>query len=284
MANVRSLDLWELVCWTYRDQKAHLYLRSPGNFYEWVLDQQDIRHELDINVPVHFDAAMVHGTVVEIAEHNFLAAQLIMQHAVLGERPDLSTAAPRPYPVHPDEGRMRNDDRPSWHQIGGRRIRSVIRSDEKIQVIEHVVKKAKKGRLGAVEQRYRFEPVEYCPLEWSPSTEFVDMVNSIYREWTEAMIQLRLRLEDENLRNHHVTGFSFEPAPSFEEPDLAAGQRDPDIAARIQPLTGFAEGVTWVKGSDGKTTEPKPWRYRRVVRASIVRQPHDMAEDTRLCA
>ena len=64
MRAVRSLELWELVRWTYRDQKAHLYLKSPGDWFDWMVDRQDINRELNTNVAVHYDAAMVHAAVI----------------------------------------------------------------------------------------------------------------------------------------------------------------------------------------------------------------------------
>src|ERR1700742_2244157 len=122
---VRSLDLWELVCWTYRDQKAHLYLKTPGDWFDWMVDRQDINRELDTNVGVHYDAAMIHAAVIELG---YTFAQLIIEHAENGERPEPSTAAPKPYPVPARDEMMLISDRSGWSVIDGRRFSYVVRS------------------------------------------------------------------------------------------------------------------------------------------------------------
>lgn len=268
MTHVRSLDLWDFVCWVYRDQKAHLYLREKANWFDWAIDMTT-HGEIDVNVPVHYDAAMLHAAVIEMG---FMPASLIVQQAMAGDRPEISSARPRPYPVKPSDGMLQADDRASWTSVENRRVNCIIRSEEKIQTTEIVQRRSKfKSKGHTTEERVAFVPVEFCPVEWSPSPAFTEMVNSIYQEWAQAMILLMLKITDQRLKNHIVTGFEFEPAPSFDEPDYSAGQRPADTFAKIERLDGFSEGVSWKKDGNGLT--PIPWRYKRVLRTTVVNPP-----------
>jgi len=246
---VRSLDLWELVCWTYQRQKAHLYLRSNYDFFEWEVGEQDVRHELDVNVPVHHDAVRVHEAVRALG---FISAQLIIEHAENGERPEPSTAHPEAYPVPARDEVMLAEDRSGWSMINGRRFSYVLRSQGTVREMEIVEPKPTKRRHKAVEQRMKAVRVEFCPIDWSPTPAYVDMVNAIYDRWLDAMCELLLSLEGAKLKNHLLTGFTFERGPSFDVPDYGPARQEQraqlirmdDTVGDLRTVDGAAQVVT----------------------------------------
>ena len=219
---IRHLDLWDFCVWAYRDQKAHYYLDDPEDWFAWAIDQTVHDDALFTRVPVHYDAAMLHAAVMDLG---FLRANLIVQHAAAGNRPEISLAVPRAYPVPPDRSYMRSvevnllAERASWSTIDGRRVDYLIREREKVVVSElreaRVRRSTKRRRMEAVEKTL---PVEFCPIDWDPDPAYVDLCNAVYREWVDALLQLYMRLDDVRLRRHQLTGFAYDDPPSYFPP------------------------------------------------------------------
>lgn len=52
-------------------------------------------------------------------------------------------------------------------------------------------------------------PIPYCPINWSPSVEWIMAQQGTYRAWHDAMSDLQRALADVALRDHVVTGFAY---------------------------------------------------------------------------
>jgi hypothetical protein len=159
---------------------------------------------------------------------------------------------------------MLAEDRSGWSIINGRRFSYVVRSEETVREIEFVEPTpSKRRRHHAVEQRVKAVRVEFCPIDWSPTPAYVDMVNAIYDRWLDAMCELLLALEPVKLKNHALTGFTFERGPSFEIPDYGPARQEQ--RAQVIRLDDTVGDLRTVDGADQVVT------MRRHVRVMLER-------------
>jgi len=202
-------------------------------------------------------APVIHAAVIELG---YTFAQLIIEHAESGERPEPSTAHPEAFPVPARDEVMLAEDRSGWSMINGRRFSYVLRSEETVREMEIVEPKPTKRRHKAVEQRLKAVRVEFCPVDWFPTPAYVDMVNAIYDRWLDAMCELLLSLEGAKLKNHLLTGFSFERGPSFDVPDYGPARQE----QRAQ-LIRMDDTVGDLRAVDGANQVVTMRRHVRVV-------------------
>jgi hypothetical protein len=167
---------------------------------------------------------MIHAEVLKLG---FAGTRLIVEAAMNADRPEPSTSPPRPFRVPGRDELMLPADRTGWSIEYGRRVSHVVRSEEKIRVVETVDARArKKGKPARAQERVTMVDVEFCPIDWYPSPAYVDMVNAVYDQWIDAMCELLLGLQDVVLKAHTVTGFAFEPGPSFDVPDYGPARQE----------------------------------------------------------
>src|ERR1700730_17997909 len=158
-AGRRQRTLWELLVWTYHDQKAHRYLRTPKDWFLWALADAKLVEDMP-RPSVHADAALVHAAGLELDQS---AAELVAFFSAENEQPDPPLAVPRPYPTEIDrtEGHGQGS-RWSWAKIGGRRVDYLIRWTD--YVLDPPIEMASAGRAATREQTIKLCPVEFCPL------------------------------------------------------------------------------------------------------------------------
>jgi hypothetical protein len=221
----RHLGIEELLVWTYRDQKAHRYLRREYDWFLWQSEQQGIEVAPTDHRPVHVDAAVVHAAVMEdvrqlrrklrqrfVPDREQLQLRLnaaeertglVVHFAEIGDRPERSTAEPLPYPVEPSAAGRGEFCRAT---IDGERRDILLLTEEVILIeVEEWVPAGRKKMRRHLAQRSRFE-VQYCPIEWRPTPEWVDMTNHIADSWEAAIAAVNNRLAGVELRSHVLVG------------------------------------------------------------------------------
>lgn len=223
----RHVSLLELLIWTYRDQRAHHYLKDDVDFYLRECERQGIEvgaYRIAGKVvaerrPVHPDAVLVHAKV-----SGLYAARLIIEYAELGEQPERSIyddrpfgwgldpdfaaealdngkLPPKPCPVEPLNRQFSTYGR---HAIDGRLIDYAILIAEQVTVAEEEWRpKGRKGcgRYTATARQVRV-PVEYCPIDWRPGSEFIAFTNNIVAAWENAIRHLAPMLAALEFRDH----------------------------------------------------------------------------------
>jgi hypothetical protein len=222
MTAIRHLTLWELLIWTYRDQKAAMYLHRPVDWFLWTLAYAGMVEDMP-RPNVHHDAAMVHALVLEQPQHD---AELLAMQAHDAERPELPTAEPRPFPVTPDR-RDRDHGEWSWGVVNGRRIDYAIKVEEVLFHREPVFKRVGRTKSRIVGYRNRKVPIWYCPVDWVPSPLYLEMERARFANWTAAMLALFDQAKRLPLKDHALAGVGLDQPP-IELPEQArVAQNEP---------------------------------------------------------
>lgn len=194
------MTLWEMLVWTYRDQKAHRLLDTPMAWWEWSVAEID-SDMVGISTPrVDIDAAILHAVVTELPTKQ---AYIIVHHAALAEKPEPCTAQPMPHPVTRISAvGVRRDDKWGRNVVDGRRVEHLVRlAEDAVEIVPVLERRGR--RMVVVGTRVEKTPVEYCPLDWQPDRSYVEMVNATYAAWTEAMAELERRVR--GVRFRHLT-------------------------------------------------------------------------------
>jgi hypothetical protein len=205
---VRHLTLWELLIWTYRDQKAAHYLRHPMDWFLWALAEGNLVEDMP-RPTVHGDAAAIHAHVLDMAKED---AELLTLQAYLGERPEMPTEEPRPFPMTPDRRDRERADW-AWSVIGGERITYAVRVEEVILHREPIVRNVGRNKRKIVGYRNVKLPVLSCPIEWIPHPVYLEMQVAMCLNWTRAMLALFDLVKSVALRDHRVTDVGLGDAP-----------------------------------------------------------------------
>lgn len=243
MTEIRELTLWEMLVWSYRDQRVddltgrslHAIEAAADGVHRRQRSRDGVARLQEIgalgayvagttgswggSAECHPDAELLHDTVLALGKRNWLGALAIMQHARMGERPERNTAIPVPGPAPPN----RRTDEYERARIAGRLV------DVKVCVAERV-REAVPVLDGRGRRKYRIvhgekvaeaeagpmHEVRYCPLEWNPPLEIIDIENGTLRLFEEAMEQLAAMLAATRFRNHRIAdraGMASSPQP-----------------------------------------------------------------------
>lgn len=232
----RHVTLLELLTWTYREQRAHRYLRREYDWFLWQSEQQGIEMAPMDRRPVHPDAALVHAAVMrevrllrrqlrqrfvpqrEAVRQALNAAEervgIVVHFAEIGDRPERCSTEPRPYPMEPNSERR---DAFCRSTIAGERRNILVLTSEVVTVFEEewTLGGRKKMRRSAGGAK-RVE-VNYCPIEWRPSPEFIILSNRIADAWKAAIAAIADSLAGAELRSHVLTSGSTLHAQEAEE-------------------------------------------------------------------
>lgn len=194
----RAVTVEELLTWTYAEQRAHRYLKTPQDWVLWALDESGVLELAPRDRrPVHRDAALVHEAVVARgSEAQFLA----LQGALTGEWPAPCTAEPRPVPIEPFS---RHDEYGRHKRPDGTLFDYCIRTLEVIQVEEEewVVDGRKRMRRRQVKRTRKFN-VQYCPIGWRPAPEYIEMTEIVAAAWRTARAELEAALAAAPFKAH----------------------------------------------------------------------------------
>jgi hypothetical protein len=222
MTAPRHVTLWELLVWTYRDQKAAMYLHRPADWFMWTLAYAGLVEDMP-RPSVHHDAAMIHALVLEQHQND---AELLVMCAHHADRPELPTEQPRPFPVTPDR-RDRDHGEWSWSVVDGRRIDYAIKVEEVLFHREPVFKRVGRTKTRIVGYRNRKLPIWYCPIDWVPHPVYLEMQTAMFANWTAAMLALFEQAKELPLKDHALTDVGLDQAP-IELPEQArVGQNEP---------------------------------------------------------
>jgi hypothetical protein len=236
----RHLDLFDLCVWAYQVQRVDI-VTGRGLFdVERELDGDDyhggasgcgcakiediarVGGRIDggqwkgLNDRVHPDAVAVANRVGAAGRD---AGSIIAFHARLGDAPEWPSALPHAWPELADRGRDVQwgvIDLKQYRSAAEWRAREMIpgdRAEYRILVAERLaeayVEREWDGRRSRMVEHRRTRTVEvpYCPLNWSPSVEWIMAQQGTYRRWHQAMAGLLGAMADAVLRDHAVTGF-----------------------------------------------------------------------------
>jgi hypothetical protein len=182
---VRTMPLWDLVIWTYRDQLAHRLLQSQAQWVDQLVSTSSFADGETPRARVHPDAAAIHAAVGRLVD-----PMILVTYAVVGAMPDYPIGEPRPRPV------TRADRcEAKWKRDG--------------EVGEYAVLIAEQVAVDVPSRRgkaYRREirEVEYCPIRWWPDPAWLAAERAYYDRWQAALEQLLEALRGVELRQHRV--------------------------------------------------------------------------------
>lgn len=195
----RTVSLLELLVWTYRDQRAHRYLRTAYDWFAYMIEADELFGPDTQRAAVDRDAATVHAVVCDLSSED---AQILVYYALIAEAPQLWDAdivpRARPVPVSrgfDDYGRAEIDGRLTDYKIGVSE-----RMSERVPIMRRV------SRRRAVIVGYEVETIEvkYCPIVWEPSPELTIAYNGIVANWRAAMRRFAGGLSLAHLVSHQV--------------------------------------------------------------------------------
>lgn len=235
-----ALDVWGLLVWAYRDQKAgRLGLgRGLPSKLRWMNYLASL--DGDGHPDIHPDAGAVHRVVVGLLPDD--VARMVIEFAERDEQPEPCFAMPMPIPVRDLEHGGRPLVKGQWEEVPPLRLTAAER--EKLEAsdghgeIERPIDRAKtmwtRYRIDLRKRRHCFRArmtfntdgtprardvgftagddawVPWCPVEYSPSPEFVAAANAIRRAFTDALETLERALAEIPFRAHKLR-LSCEP-------------------------------------------------------------------------
>lgn len=217
----RRVTLWELLVWTYRDQKAHVVTGRGLYDLEAAADGEVIQGvsgdgcavieriglvggRIDggphaaLNTRLHPDAEAVHDAVLSLAP---LLVPLVIQYSCADEQPERSDVQPHPFPTR----REKRDEKWGRAVHEGESICYRIAVAERMAVEVPVYDFRGRGRRELVGHELQTVEVLYCPLDWWPSPALVDHANAIADAFDGAIKMLAVNLEGVALRGHVLT-------------------------------------------------------------------------------
>lgn len=250
--NVRPMSLWEMTVWTYKDQRAHVYLKHPYDWFLWAVADMNLIED-GPRKKVHVDAATLHGEVLELGQRG---AELIAFYAAMASQPEPPLAMPHPFPTTPDRAAKTPGEkrqRWSWADYKGKREDVLIVSHE--EYLEEVPVWERYGRKGMRQAGTRkiLRPVEYCPVTWLPELVWVENEAAVHRDWLLAMNYLYDRLERNHFRDHDVVDFGIDARyVEIDRPlivdtrtiELDEKYATPDVAVDTNPQRVVPEDVS----------------------------------------
>jgi hypothetical protein len=203
------MTLWEAVIWTYRDQRAHHFLRRPMDWFLWAIADAGLIED-GPRRKVHPDAATLYGEVLELGQER---AELIAYHADMAMQPEPPVTMPTPFPTTPDRAGYSlstKDQRWSWAVIDGARQDYLIITHETITLQDKVFERiGRKGMRDTGRTTAKPFAVEYCPVAWLPDMAWVRNEAAMHRDWVLAMAALYDRLEAVRLKDHAIGELGF---------------------------------------------------------------------------
>jgi hypothetical protein len=228
MRTRRTLTLWQMTVWAYRNQRVDRMAGRALNDGEAAADGERRQGRSGCGIATlidrgalgcrvdgtggswggsaqcHPDAELLHDAVTEIGRVAWLAALSIIQHARDGEAPERDDRRPRPGPTAPD----RKIDRYEWALIDGVRVDvkivSLGRVTSRVPVLDRKGRQTYRWRRGVKEPQFEAsEPEEilWCPLTWEPGS---DEANRTYDRWMGALETLATALIGVRFRDHEV--------------------------------------------------------------------------------
>lgn len=242
MAEIRSVTLWELICWAYGKQRCHVLLRREGQAFEWAIAATGALED-GPRPSVAWDAAMVHGAVWEVAGGDRDVADMLIEPAAVGKRPELPDGTPRCAPVeltgrdrhyglpglksfkrrhgqfNADVDPEREGKRPVIElppskftqpmerngrgRFEGRRVEVSIKTLG-FEVAYRPVYKWRGRRRIQIDTDPYWHPREYCPLHWDIDPAWHAAAVEGYEAWRSAMARLWDAMKDIDLREHRL--------------------------------------------------------------------------------
>lgn len=233
----RYLDLFDLCVWAYQVQRVDI-VTGRGLFEaERELDGDDyhggasgcgcaavediarVGGRIDggqwkgLNDRVHPDAVALADRVVLVHD------QIIASYARLGDAPEWPSTLPHAWPELADRERDVEwgwMDLKRYRHAAEWRMRESIKGDRaEYRIViadryaEPYVEREWDGRRGKMIEHWRTKTVDvpYCPLNWSPSVEWIMAEQGKYRRWHAAMSRLYRLMQGVGLRDHVLTGF-----------------------------------------------------------------------------
>jgi hypothetical protein len=193
----RSVTIDDLLTWAYRDQRVHRYLRQPIDWFLWALDEAGFVENRFDHRPVHHDAALVHEAVMALGQD---LAHLVFHFAATGDRPERCYAEPRPVPLAPTS---KFDDF-GWYETKSGSRRQYLLSTAEIIIVEDEewrLDGRKKMKRGRPRKNTRVE-VQYAPIGWEPSPDYIRMTNDMAERWDAGLAQLERALGVAPFRAH----------------------------------------------------------------------------------
>lgn len=264
MAEVKSLTLWEMCCWTYKAQRTHIYLKKGGQAFEWAMAASEATED-GPRPKVHWDAAMLHAEVSNIRDGDRESdiperrvprpafAEAIVWAASNATRPALPTVPPRCFPVRLDGSLTRrpvrdsggadepgeiphnpSKTRPALERNGrgryhGERIEVLIKTLGFSASTRPLYQKRGRGnKLVKVGTEPYWQPIEWCPLRWMPDPSEYALTIEAYKIWRAAMVLLWDLMQDADLRDHRLDPEPIPEAPDAVYFDLGATMREFD--------------------------------------------------------
>lgn len=218
-----NLTLWESVVWAYRDQKAHILLRHPYQWFCWAIADARLIED-GPQREVDPDAAAIHGEVLELGKD---AAQTIIRAAVMAMQPEAPTLMPMPYPTTPDRAGYScsaKDQRWGRAKFQGLQQQYLVITDDRVAEIETIYETVGK-RTRVVGTKAHPISVEYCPLTWLPDLKWVQSEAIEHRDWVLAMVMLWHRIDRLDLRDSVIHDLGFVPEYLEVEPPMVNDAR-----------------------------------------------------------
>jgi hypothetical protein len=199
---LRSLTLFELLVWVYRDQRAHKYLRKPQDWWRLLIDSDDLLSPDKHRPQLRRDAVAVHAAVVELAE----LGHPLVHYALQAAPPEPWDHSITPRPVYAEADRSGD--------LYGRAMIDGVLTDYKIAVAEHVseqipiMRRVSKRRM--VLDGWRNEPIDvkYCPIRYEPDPEWIRCVDGIFDTWLGAMQAFASAMARTRLTAHEIVDLS----------------------------------------------------------------------------
>lgn len=188
------MELLELLIWTYRDQRAHRYLRREADWFRFMAAAAAEPDEP--RPPVHADAALVHANVLELGEH---AARLVIAHAANAEVPVRCDEPTTCGPTIADRCR----DRYGRALYQGELIDYRLAVAERIPMAVPIFERRGRKRVRTGE-RVEIAEVVYCPVVIEPPPEWREAVNALHGTWRAAIGNLARVLAATRLTAHDV--------------------------------------------------------------------------------
>lgn len=229
MAEPKDITLWDFLVWAYRKQKVDVMTGRTLHGLEAKADGEE-RHGVSgdgvarmlsigrlgvivqsgghwIGGDCHPDAEKIHDAVLELGKVDWLGALAIMQHARAGEPPERCDYQPIPRPTIADN----RDDDYQRVRIDGRLVNVKIVTAEHIRepvpVYDDRGNRLVVMRHGEPVPAYQPGPwikIEYCPIDWDPPIQIVDVTNGVYDHWMRALETLGAALVGVRFKEHRI--------------------------------------------------------------------------------
>lgn len=296
----KSVTLWELAIWTYARQRAHVLLKKEGQAFEWAIAATGARED-GPRPTVAWDAAMLHGTVWEVAGRDTDIADALIWPAANLKRPEPPDTTPRCWPVEisgkaryfdaagtnrrehgryglkvEDESRRPSIELPpSKYPVAmerngrgmfeGRRVEVSVKTLGFEVAYRPVYEKRGRNRWKKVDTEPFWSAIEYCPLLWDCDPGWHAAAVGAYTVWRESMAKLWDAMKGVELREHRLM-----PEEIAEAPPMPVLEYDSWTEGRSQFQDVEVEVSKIKRGDFGIRMFDVPTLTERRVRAAVV--------------